>query len=357
MAHGELVILRDELRNLSRILHKIVDLKNFQAELFIEKVGEVMRILEMEGTPCLPDQLVEDIVTLAELPIEDFVHGQPGFQMVEYSVPTVEVLEIVEEIGLIENKLEKFLDETDLYNVWDDLRNNLAALLPCREVVRNLLQASQKLKEDLNFFHQVCTETGSLCSCLRVLVILPRKNLGCSTELAEGIRDAVNKALNATGYPEQDCLLSHFVKLGNTLSGNYSGRSEELKKNPIDKMARELFDGKNGMRLVFLETLGKLHSFKRKIYMISKKRGRECIQLQNDKLGRGYIQSRNDKLGREDLQSRNDKLGREDTQSWNASIRVLYPMTYCRLVFPTSKENKRRRNGSPKKTSEVDSHT
>ena len=62
--------------------------------------------------------------------------------------------EIVEQIGLIGNKLEKFLDETDLYNSWEDLCNNLS-FLPAREAVRALLEASQGFKDAINFFHEV----------------------------------------------------------------------------------------------------------------------------------------------------------------------------------------------------------
>ncbi|KAL3510689.1 hypothetical protein ACH5RR_030090 [Cinchona calisaya] len=340
MAYGELIILRKELSNLSHILHKIVDIKKFQAKLFIKKVGEVMRILEMEGTPCFPDQLVEDVVTLAEPPIEDFVQEKLALWMVEYHIPKFydnnimsteyrsgekserEVPKIVEQIGLIENKLAKFLDETDLYNNWKDLRNNLVVLLPSREAVRNLLQSSQELIKAMNFFHQTCTETGVLCECLRVLCgffsTISREKFDCSTELIEGIRDVVNNALNATGYPEQDRLLSHFVNLENVLSGF---PATSLMKNRIEKMTKELFDGKKGMRLVFLETLGKLLSFLRKV---------DIMTLE--------------KPGREDyLQSWNNKLGREDIQSWNASIGSLHPKTYCRLVFPISRENKGRR--------------
>ncbi|KAL3510690.1 hypothetical protein ACH5RR_030091 [Cinchona calisaya] len=165
----------------------------------------------MERTPNLPDQLVEEIVPLA-LPIENFVQ-EPGLKIIRSNAIMTtdygwggnlkrEVPEIVEQIGLIENKLEKFLDETDFFNTWEDLRKILVlALIPPREAARDLLEASQQLKDVMNFFDQVTTETG------------------------------------------------------------YSTRSIEVKKDCIEKMAKTFLDEKNGMRLVLLETLGKLHSF------------------------------------------------------------------------------------------------
>ncbi|CDP00685.1 unnamed protein product [Coffea canephora] len=72
MANDEILsLLVEEVDELITILRKILNIKVLQAKLFIEKVGEVIRVLETEGPPTLPDQLVEDIAPLA-LPVGDF---------------------------------------------------------------------------------------------------------------------------------------------------------------------------------------------------------------------------------------------------------------------------------------------
>ena len=124
----------------------------------------------------------------------------------------------------------------------------------------------------------------------------------------------MNKALDAVNRPKEDRLVSWFLKLEHELLG-YSTRSRNAEKNSIDEMAKKFFDGKNGMPLVLLETLEKLHSFTGEIDMI-------CEQL-----------------------------GREDLQSRNASFSISQPMTYCPRYFPLSKGRKRRRKCSRKKRS------
>ena len=127
----------------------------------------------------------------------------------------------------------------------------------------------------------------------------------------------MNKALDAVNRPKEDRLVSWFLKLEHELLG-YSTRSRNAEKNSIDEMAKKFFDGKNGLRLVLLETLEKLRSFTGEIDMI-------C-----------------------------EKLGREDLQSQNASFSISQPMTYCPPYFPLSKgrkRNKGRRKCHRKKTS------
>ncbi|KAL3510692.1 hypothetical protein ACH5RR_030093 [Cinchona calisaya] len=80
-------------------------------------------------------------------------------------------LESLTQIGLIEDKLEKFLDKTDFYNVWKDLCKKLVALVQSHEAVRDLHKASQELKDVINFFDEVVTKMGVLC-CLRACVVL-----------------------------------------------------------------------------------------------------------------------------------------------------------------------------------------
>ncbi|KAL3510693.1 hypothetical protein ACH5RR_030094 [Cinchona calisaya] len=334
MACDEVFSLVEELHHLLHIPLKILNIKKLQARLFIEKIDEVLKILEMEGTPILQDQLVEGIVPLA-LPIGGFVQG-PRLRLVrscaEYIMTTQygwggkltrEVPEIVEQVGLIEDKLEKFLDETDFYNFWEDLRKKLVALTPSREAVRDLLKASQELKDVINFFDEVATETGILCQYLMFLHrFLYEYVCECSNELVESIRNVVNRTLDALNSRKHDRLISRLAKFDDVLLG-YSTRSREGKKNPIENMANKFFDGKNGMRLVLLETLGKLHSFEGEIDMI-------C-----------------------------EKLGRKDLQSWNAPFSLSQSLNtvYSVSVFPPSKKRKRRTNGPLKKKRTENSHT
>lgn len=316
MAYAKVVLLEEELDYLIHIPFRLLVIRNLQAKLFIEKVGEIQRILETEGTPNLLDQLLEEVVTLA-LPIGDFIQG-PGLQLLQSNVVYImttrcrwggelsrEVSEIVEQLGLIENKLEKFLDETDLYNSWEDLRNNLS-FVQSREAVRALLQASLELKDAINFFHDVGTESAVLCLYLRFLLwFLGTLESECSDELVEVIREVVNKALDALKCTEKTHVVAYFLELVHELLG-YSPRSRNAKKNSIDEMAKEFFGGRNGMRMVLLQTLEKLHSFTGEIDMI-------C-----------------------------EKVGREDLQARNASFSI-QPMTYHPRYFPLSKGMKRRR--------------
>lgn len=322
MAYAKVVLLEEELDYLIHIPFRLLVIRNLQAKLFIEKVGEIQRILETEGTPNLLDQLLEEVVTLA-LPIGDFIQG-PGLQLLQSNIESImttrccwggklsrEVSEIVEQLGLIENKLEKFLDETDLYNSWEDLRNNLS-FVQSREAVRALLRASQELKDPINFFHDVGTESAVLCLYLRFLLrFLGTLESECSDELVKAIREVVDKALDAVNCPKKGRLVACFLKLVHELLG-YSPRSRNAKKNFIDEMTKEFFGGRNGMRMVLLQTLEKLHSFTREIDMI-------C-----------------------------EKAGRDDLQSRNASFSI-QPMTYCPTYFPLSKGTKRKY--SCKKTS------
>lgn len=158
MACDRVVSLVKELDELIVILHKILNIKIMQAKLFIEKVGEVIRVLEMEGPSTLSDQLAEDTALLA-LPIGDCVRRTGVLTSLSIDIMSIrpvwgrkllgDVPELVKQIGLNANKLEKFLNESDLYNSWEDLRHNLA-LLPSRQAARgsaSFLSRTQRYHE------------------------------------------------------------------------------------------------------------------------------------------------------------------------------------------------------------------
>ncbi|XP_027154657.1 uncharacterized protein LOC113754446 [Coffea eugenioides] len=339
VANDEIVsLLVEEVDELTTILRKILDIKVLQAKLFIEKVGEVIRILEMEGPPTLLDQLVEDIAPLA-LPIGDFARrtkllitsplydevirvniGLGWERMLSREVP-----ELVEQIGLNENKLEKFLDESDFYNSWEDLRHN-SALLPCREAVRDLLQSCRELKDAMNFFSEVGTESALLCQHLKFWLsfagLCGRSNEWHCRQFVRGIMDVADKALEAL-----ECADKYGLRLEmREFESNVYASAEVVKENCVEKTAKEFFDGK---RLVLLETLGMLHSFTEEI-------DATC-----------------GKLGSEDRQLNNASFGRNGFPSWSV-IREKFasgdlpslPMTYYLRAFPLIERRKRGRVNS-----------
>ncbi|CDP00686.1 unnamed protein product [Coffea canephora] len=345
MANDEIVsLLVEEVDELITIVHKILNIKVLQAKLFIEKVGEVIRILEMEGPPTLPDQLVEDIAPLA-LPIGDFARrtkllitsplhdeyrvniGLGWERMLSREVP-----ELVEQIGLNENKLEKFLDESDFYNSWEDLRHN-SALLPCRDAVMDLLQSCRELKDAMNFFSEVATESAFLCQHLKFLLsfaeLCERSNEWRCRQFVKSIMDVAHIALEALECADKDSLSSEMWEFE---SGEYASSAiltELLTENCIEETAKKFFDGKNGKRLVLLETLGMLHSFTEEIDATCGKLGSEDRQLNNASFGRNGFPS---------LSVIREKFASGDLPS--------LPMTYYLRAFPLIERRKRGRVNS-----------
>ncbi|XP_027096843.1 uncharacterized protein [Coffea arabica] len=332
MANDEVVyMLVEEVNELTTILIKILNIKVLQAKLFIEKVGEVIRVLEMEGPPTLPDQLVEDIAPLA-LPVGDFARRtkllitSPLYDEYRKNIRhgwermlSREVPELVEQIGLNENKLEKFLDESDFYNSWEDLCHN-SALLPCREAVRDLLQSCRELKEAMNFFSEVGTESAFLCQHLKFLLsfaeLCGRSNEWRCRQFVRGIMDVADKALEAL-----ECADKYGLRLEmREFESNVYASAELVKENCVEKTAKEFFDGK---RLVLLETLRMLHSFTEEIDTTL---GREDPQSHNASFGRTGFPS---------LSMIHDKFARGDLPS--------LPLTYYLRAFPLVEGRKRRR--------------
>ncbi|CDP21315.1 unnamed protein product [Coffea canephora] len=336
MANDEVVCtLVEEVDELTTILRKILNIKVLQAKLFIEKVVEVIRVLEMEGPPTLPDQLVEDIAPLA-LPIGDFARRtklqitSPLYD--EYRVNiglgwermlSREVPELVEQIGLNENKLEKFLDESDFYSSWEDLRHN-SALLPCREAVRDLLQSCRELKDAMNFFRELATESAFLCQHLKFLLyfaeLCERSNEWRCRQFVNGIMDVANKALDALECADKDSLRSEMWEFKSNV---YASKMWE---NCIEETAKKFFDGKNGKRLVLLETLEMLHSFTEEIDTTCGKLGSEDRQSHNASFGRNGFPS---------LSVIREKFARGDLPS--------LPITYYLRAFPLIEGRKRGR--------------
>ncbi|XP_027096304.1 uncharacterized protein [Coffea arabica] len=345
MANDEVVSLLVMVDKLIFILHKILNIKILQAKLFIEKVGEVIRVLEMEGPPTLPDQLLEDVAPLA-LPIRDFVRRTGLLDLPsigEYAMNfhdgwgrklPKEVRELVEQMGLNENKLEKFLGESDFYNYWEDLRHNVA-LLPCREAVRDLLQSCRELKDAMNFFREVGTESAFLSQHLKFLLsfaeLCERSNEWHCRQFVKGIMDVANEALDALECAEKYGLGSAMSKFeGCELWSfeSYEFASAE-KEYCIEKTAKKFLDGKNGKRLVLLETLGMLHSFTEEIDMTRGKLGREDPQSHNASFGRNGFPS---------LSMICEKFARGDLPS--------LPITYYLRAFPLIERRRRRRVNS-----------
>ncbi|CDP00689.1 unnamed protein product [Coffea canephora] len=338
MANDEVVYtLVEEVDELTTILRKILNIKVLQAKLFIEKVGEVIRVLEMEGPPTLPDQLLEDIAPLA-LPIGDFVRRtKPQITSPSYDEYRVniglgwermlsrEVPELVEQIGLNENKLEKFLDESDFYSSWEDLRHNLA-LLPCRDAVMDLLQSCRELKDAMNFFREVATESAFLCQHLKFLrsfaELCERSNEWRCRQFVRGIMDVADKALVELECADRDILRSEMWEF----VSNVYASAALLTENCIEETAKKFFDGKNGKRLVLLETLEMLHSFTEEIDTACGKLGSEDRQSHNASFGRNGFPS---------LSMIRDKFARGDLPS--------LPITYYLRAFPLIEARKRGR--------------
>ncbi|KAL3501795.1 hypothetical protein ACH5RR_036244 [Cinchona calisaya] len=257
-----------KLDNFLRSVLVLLNTKKLQAKLFIEKVGEILRILEMERTTTLPEQEIERILSLA-LPIER-VPVQSWLGNLRASnrkyIWTIddpwmvlgEVPEIVQQISFItETHLERFLDDTDFYNKREDFRNNLG-LLPTREAVRSLLWSSQVLKEALNFLHEVVTETTVFYQRLGFLLTLLE-----DSEFSNECRG--------------DQELMKFIKgvLDEVFRAVCRSRNRSF---TTEKEAKLAFEGRIGMRVVLLETLGKLHSFYGSLDMICDKLGKENFQ-------------------------------------------------------------------------------
>nr|XP_027098684.1 uncharacterized protein LOC113717998 isoform X1 [Coffea arabica] len=339
MAYDDVVyLLVEEVDELVTILRKILNIKVLQATLFIEKVVEVIRVLEMEGPPTLPDQLVEDIAPLA-LPIGDFARRtkpqitSPSYDEYRMNIRdgcweqmlSREVPELVEQIGLNENKLEKYLDESDFYNSWEDLRHK-SALLPCREAVRDLLQSCRELKDAMNFFSEVGTESAFLCQHLKFLLsfaeLCQRSNEWRCRQFVNGIMDVANKALDALECADRDGLRSLMREFE---SKGYAS-AELLTENCIEETAKKFFDGKNGKRLVLLETLEMLHSFTEEIDTTCGKLGSEDRQSHNASFGRNGFPS---------LSVIREKFARGDLPS--------LPITYYLRAFPLIEGRKRGR--------------
>nr|XP_027096193.1 uncharacterized protein LOC113716091 [Coffea arabica] len=347
MADDEIVSLLKEVDELTTILRKILNIKILQAKFFIEKVGEVIRVLEMEGPPTLPVQLVEDIAPLA-LPIGDFARRtgllitSPSYNDYRKNIRhgwermlSREVPELVEQIGLNENKLEKFLDESDFYNSWEDLRHN-SALLPCRGAVRNLLQSCRELKDAMNFFREAGTESAFLCQHLKFLVsfaqLCEHSNEWRCRQFVKGIRDVANKALEALECADKYSLRLEMreFEIGEIWRFGSCEFAIAEREHCIEKAVKEFFDGKNGKRLVLLETLGVLHSFTE-----------EIIDTTRGKLGSEDPQSHNASFGRNGFPSLSlirEKFAREDLPS--------LPITYYLRAFPLIEARKRRRVNS-----------
>ncbi|KAL3501786.1 hypothetical protein ACH5RR_036235 [Cinchona calisaya] len=341
MAYFEFIFLVMEVNNFLRFALRLLNIKKLQAKLFIEKVDEILKMLGMEGTTTLPEQEVEMILSLA-LPIEH-VPGRPDLRALRSSnanyISTTdnpwmvlgEVPEIVQQINFImETQLKKFLDDTDFYNKWEDLRNNLG-LLPTREAVRNLLQASQELKEAINFFHEVGTETTVLCQYLKflqsLLTAFQLSNDGhVDKELLISSIKHVLKAISPKEFRNmawpsgfrKDVLSEYGYSLGQcSVKIKANCNIEEEANWNIEEEAKNILEGKNGLRLALLETLGKLDSFKGDISMI-------C-----------------------------EKLGREDFQSWNAPISISQPWCPSVSAFPSAEERKgKERKGKEKQAFE-----
>nr|XP_027099927.1 uncharacterized protein LOC113719096 isoform X1 [Coffea arabica] len=337
MAYDDVVYLSVEVDELTTILRKILNIKVLQAKLFIEKVGEVIRVLEMEGPPTLPDQLLEDIAPLA-LPIGDFARRtklqitSPLYDEYRMNIRhgwermlSREVPELVQQIGLNENKLEKFLDESDFYNSWEDLRHN-SALLPCRDAVMDLLQSCRELKDAMNFFGEVGTESAFLCQHLKFLLsfaeLCESSNEWRCRQFVKSIMDVANIALEALECADKDSLRSEMWEFE---SCEYAS-AELVTENCIEETAKKFFDGKNGKRLVLLETLGVLHSFTEEIDTTCGKLGSEDRQLNNASFGRNGFPS---------LSVIREKFARGDLPS--------LPMTYYLRAFPLIERRKRER--------------
>ncbi|XP_027152465.1 uncharacterized protein LOC113752555 [Coffea eugenioides] len=337
MADDEIVSLLKEVDGLTTILRKILNIKVLQAKLFIEKVGEVIRVLEMDGPRTLPDQLLEDIAPLA-LPIGDFVRRtkpqitSPSYDEYRMNIRhgwermlSREVPELVEQIGLNENKLEKFLDESDFYNSWEDLRHNLA-LLPCRDAVMDLLQSCRELKDAMNFFSEVGTESAFLCQHLKFLrsfaELCERSNEWRCRQFVNGIMHVANKALDALECADRDSLRSEMREF----KSNVYASAALLMENCIEETAKKFFYGKNGKRLVLLETLEMLHSFTEEIDTACGKLGSEDRQSHNTSFGRNGFPS---------LSMIRDKFARGDLPS--------LPITYYLRAFPLIEGRKRGR--------------
>ncbi|XP_027096301.2 uncharacterized protein [Coffea arabica] len=338
MAYDDVVyLLVEEVDELTTILGKILNIKVLQAKLFIEKVVEVIRVLEMEGPPTLPDQLVEDIAPLA-LPVGDFARRtkllitSPLYDEYRMNIRrgwermlSREVPELVEQIGLNENKLEKFLDESDFYSSWEDLRHN-SAFLPCRDAVMDLLQSCRELKDAMNFFSEVGTESAFLCQHLKFLLcfaeLCGRSNEWRCRQFVNGIMDVANKALDALECADRDSLRSEMREF----KSNVYASAELVKENCVEKTAKEFFDGKNGKRLVLLETLERLHSFTEEIDTTCGKLGSEDRQSHNASFGRNGFPS---------LSVIREKFARGDLPS--------LPITYYLRAFPLIEGRKRGR--------------
>ncbi|XP_027100708.1 uncharacterized protein [Coffea arabica] len=233
-----------------------------------------------------------------------------------------EAPELVEQIGLNENKLEKFLDESDFYNSWEDLRHN-SALLPCREAVRDLLQSCRELKDAMNFFREVGTESAFLSQHLKFLLsfaeLCGRSNDWRCCQFVRGIMDVADKALE-----ELECADKYGLRLEmREFKSNVYASAKLVTENCIEKKAKKFFDGKNGKRLVLLETLGMLHSFTEEIDTTL---GREDPQSHNASFGRTGFPS---------LSMIRDKFARGDLPS--------LPLTYYLRAFPLVEVRKRRR--------------
>ncbi|XP_027096194.1 uncharacterized protein [Coffea arabica] len=352
MADDEIVSLVKQVDKLVIILHKLLNIKTLQAKLVIEKIGEVIGVLEMEGPPTLPDQLEKDIATLA-LPIGDFVQrtellnsSSNGEYMMNIHQCwgrklSSEVRELVEQIGLNENKLEKFLDESDYYNSWKDLRHNLA-LLPYRVAVRDLLQSCRELRDAVNFFHEVGTESAFLCQHLKFLLSFAelgeRSNEWRCRQFVKGIRDVANEALGALNCADKYSryVMAKYYQTDRCASAKcVPAHSSHLRmvKTTIssddDEQAKRFFYGKHGKRFVLLETLRLLHSFAVEIDTTGGKLGREDPQSHNASSGRNGFPS---------LSMIREKFAREDLPS--------LPSTYYLRAFPLIEARKRRRVSS-----------
>ncbi|KAL3510696.1 hypothetical protein ACH5RR_030097 [Cinchona calisaya] len=277
MAYAAVASLLQTLEYLLQFPCLILEVKRMQAEVFNKKCSQILLLLR--GEPSILSnsnlsQLSEEAEALAST-AEDFIGAVESDEdaseikrtILSFSCGTPKLLEekpkILREIRLFEVDLKKFLDTTVL-DIWVNI-SKYVLQQPIREAARKLLQAINKLKQAITFFYEVASEITILYQDLRSLLnfLDDSSDKFQDHELLKCIKDVAYRARDLV----EESLVDNQVESARTyLICTVSGISNRLaiKKSSLERVVKNSFDGKKGIRRGLVHALQEVQSIKRK---------------------------------------------------------------------------------------------
>ncbi|KAL3519974.1 hypothetical protein ACH5RR_018123 [Cinchona calisaya] len=309
-AYSAVISLKEILEYLLQLLSMILEIKKMQAEAFEERAGRVLKLLQETSDVSESNlrQSTRETGRLA-LTMRDFVmvliksdntmvldimdimksiyassnidHKKP--QMMEkLQVILEQVPQTLQEINLIDELMKRFLNDTDLDKILEDLYHYVE-VQPSREMVKDLLQASGKLKQDITVFREVATETTILWEDLEFLLEFLRG----SVDFCHGIKlkryitsvasEVVEDFRNLLISSSVDIMILGYIRRLEVFFGDPSqspGKKYSIVEliscgaSSIDQVMKNSCVSKFGIKYILLRVLRKIHFIRERIELI-----------------------------------------------------------------------------------------